>query len=655
MKHMWIRLLLIIIMAAQPLCALINPTFQPIDLYETHKAVIVGRIIAIDVEKGLVNVRIERVYKGEYTVGAIIEITAVAAMQKTLQEWVKDGRFKIGDPWVAMAGKTRASRAKEFVFFNNGFGLGKMEQPLQWSWADSEKELVDPKGNKISSMAGIWNGSTSMLARMVDDIAAGRCYFPRQAYAAFKPDILIDRLSAAVNGIAAHDFDGDGRLDVIVAGSEGDRIYFQKEPLVFVQASEWVGLDTASPSVAVGDINGDGRVEIILGAAVISLVEKDGRLRATRLEVLPDDADFEVKTVQLADLTNDGFPEIIINRYSGGVKAYRNPGAAGGMFTDMTSACGFAELAAKGDGFLTLGDWNNDGRVDLFHAVGTGVLLQQNNDGRFAAVSPDLACDFRSGEKRGPGLTGAATFVPLMDPGISDLVIPQESSWVVAANVSQAPVDITAYGNEISEGSFLHLATIAEDFTLDGHVDLFTISRAENGHNRLIGNRGYGSFMLAEVHKYYEHFFQGPSMERGGTAVTSGDLDGDGTPDILLGNSHGEIILIANETMALRKPVQHPTDDLAALQRMRVIPVDVAGLGSVGARVTLTDAAGTIHAQRVLSGTSHGSWPASTATLVTRLPGKYTVTVTYTDNKQQQWPVDVTETTMVRIAATRFP
>jgi hypothetical protein len=245
--------------------------------------------------------------------------------------------------------------------------------------------------------------------------------------------------------------------------------------------------------------------------------------------------------------------------------------------------------------------------------------------------------------------------VPLIDPGTSDLIIPQESSWVVAANVAHAPVDITAYGNEISEGSFLHLATIAEDFTLDGHVDLFTISRAENGHNRLLGNRGYGSFMLSEVHKYYGHFFQGPSMERGGSAVATGDLDGDGTPDVLLGNSHGEVVLLANETLALRKPVQHPTDDLAALQRMRVVVADVAGLGSIGARVTLENAQGAVVAQRVLSGTSHGSWNASSATLVTRQPGKHTVTVTYTDNKQQQWPVDVTDQVLVRVSATRTP
>ena len=53
-----------------------------------------------------------------------------------------------------------------------------------------------------------------------------------------------------------------------------------------------------------------------------------------------------------------------------------------------------------------------------------------------------------------------------------------ESGWRLIENRDGSPVDVTEYGNEISEGSYLHLATIAEDFNLDGHVDFYTVSRA---------------------------------------------------------------------------------------------------------------------------------------------------------------------------------
>ena len=53
-----------------------------------------------------------------------------------------------------------------------------------------------------------------------------------------------------------------------------------------------------------------------------------------------------------------------------GLRAFKNPGTNGGPFVEITQALGLdrPECGDKADGFVTPGDWNNDGRTDLYVA-----------------------------------------------------------------------------------------------------------------------------------------------------------------------------------------------------------------------------------------------------------------------------------------------
>ena len=173
---------------------------------------------------------------------------------------------------------------------------------------------------------------------------------------------------------------------------------------------------------------------------------------------------------------------------------------------------------------------------------------------------------------------------------------------------------------------------------------LFTISAAENGHNRYIINRGYGSFMLATVHRAFEQVFTGPALESGGQSVASGDLDGDGAPDLVIGDGKGAITLLVNDTFATRVPMPHPPREIAILESARLVMVRVLGAkGVVNARIRVSDAEGRFVARRDLGmNTSGGNAGPNQATFALRTPGKYTIEVEYADGLKRTAPVDVT-------------
>ncbi|MFC1760644.1 FG-GAP repeat domain-containing protein [Planctomycetota bacterium] len=626
--------------------AVINAGLQPVDLYERYNNVFAGQIAAINPAKHVFTLRVNQSFKGTYTAGQEIAVQAAETQHQAFTRRQGDGELVNGaEVAVLLGGKGRRSQKKVLLYFGKWFCIGEITSTNVIDWQRGDDEAVGIDGAKIPTMAGTWFGSTLQLIRMFKDIQEGRSFFPRKAYARFKEDILLDSFGGTpVRGVGLHDIDRDGDLDVYACCEEGDRIYLQMEPMVFVNATDWMGLDSASTSCSFADVNGDGLVDLLTDAEIRFGQRFENRFWFEYEEVIPRDVVSKVKSSAFVELNGDGYPDILMTMQEGGLKAFLNPGNSGGAFSNATATMGLATAAcgAKDVGFFAVGDWNDDCHTDIFFAAGPGRLLI-NRDGQYAPLSHSIKFNFTSGEDEALGLTGAGCFAPIINTGTLDLVVPIESSWHVIENRARTPIDVTEYGNEISEGSYLHLATLAEDLNLDGHVDLYTVSRQKEGQNRFIINRGYGSFMLASAHKYHPSMFNGPIHKHGGWGVAAGDVNGDGAPDLLIGNLRGELALILNETLELRTEQAHPTAEIAQLLKTTVVNVTVQGnKGVVGASVRVKDTKGEIVARRDIgTNIGAGSCGPHVATFAIRNPGEHKVTVKYADGHMSTRAIDL--------------
>lgn len=638
--------LLLTALFSAPVHAVINVGLQPYDLYQTrYSQVSILEITRVDAAAGVLETKVLRTLKGRLKVGDAVKLELTAGMKSVMPEAIAQGDFVAGAKAVVFAGRTR--RPKDLMVYAGSFFLGEMTAPNHWSLDKSGTAMTGVDGQEISTLAGTWNGLTDQLVALVEDIAAGRDHFPNKAYARFQKDIVLDKLDGPVTGIAIYDIEGDGDEDIIACSAAGDRIFLQSNPMQFANATDALGLKTKSPSCSLADANADGLADLLAGAVLHLGRFENNRFRYEPVDWLPADLATGLKSAAFVELDGDGYPDVVASIADGGLRAFRNPGAKGGAFADVTAAMGLArkECGAGANGFFAPGDWNGDKRSDLFYAAADGFLLVQDEAGVFQPVKHGIDFKFSSGPSGAPGMTGAGVFFPVLNTGRMDLVVPLTDGWIVVANDNGKPRDITAWGNEISEGSNDHLATIGDDWNLDGHVDLFTVSQANNGHNRYIVNRGYGSFMLATVHKAFEQMFQGPAIESGGRSLASGDLNDDGAPDLVIGGGSGHVTIILNDTLATRAPMPHPPREIAVLEKTRLLTVRVLGTrGVVNARIRITDADGRFVARRDLGmNVANGNWDPTQVTFALRQPGKYKVAVAYADGFERTTDVDLTE------------
>ncbi len=251
---------------------------------------------------------------------------------------------------------------------------------------------------------------------------------------------------AGAEDIAVGDFDGDGYLDVAIAGWRmGNNVKWFKNPGA-AGGGEWANwtIDGGFPvvqGVAAGDMNGDGRVDLIVTSTVsraIICYENPGDptkypWRRNVVDMTPGSR--EPAYTKLADLNRDGRLDIVVpwggynnkpgDKKAGSVVWYENGGVEDGRIHwkkhiishDMPAATYVETADLNGDGWLEVvasgfmpgevawfghagnpaGRWKKHTLKTNWPNVNQLVIADLNNDGR-----PDIAgiADYGSMELR---------------------------------------------------------------------------------------------------------------------------------------------------------------------------------------------------------------------------------------------------------------
>jgi len=357
------------------------------------------------------------------------------------------------------------------------------------------------------------------------------------------------RTNAGPSQIVAADFNNDGILDVatsnggnsqdgdtvsVLLGQPGGRFGNQKVAIV---GSDPLGL-------AAGDFNNDGRVDLVVanfgvlssnnGSFSLLVGNGDGTFQPAVNFTAGDFPD----AIAAADFNGDGNPDVVVGNFgtsAGTPSVSLSLGDGKGGFAKAVTIASFGRFNEVLS--ATAGDFSGDGKADVAYVTGSGGLQLQlgNGDGTFQAAKTVANSLVVFGYAAGD----------LNRDGVPDFAV--EEGGVIQVLLGDGRGNFTSAG-QFSDGepsgfSFIPALVLA-DFNGDGFLDVAAPDGFSDNVSILLGN-GDGTLGSSTL-------FTGAATKW----AVAGNFNGDLLPDLALAavaptaspTSPGEVLLLQNNS-----------------------------------------------------------------------------------------------------------